>query len=257
MEDFADQSGLLNSFYDESDIKQLVLWEPVLLKKRRWKIWLVFTRTAIWRVSKNAERHGQQYQRRDAYQTKPENGFRMDSLARLRTMVFAVGAAHLPGEEGLISLLKKKGFSVEPVFYSKKIKPENYSVPEIEKPWVQVNDPEGHYKVQMPGTPGDIKFYGVMTMSMYFNIFNSTWYMSATASLPYAQKGLDSVKKVILKQLFGLKGYKEENPVEINGIPGKSYVQKDAEGLRNCTSCIKTICSIMLSHSLHQTPLLH
>ena len=36
--------------------------------------------------------------------------FRMDSMARIRSNFFAVGAAHLPGNEGLIELLQKKKF---------------------------------------------------------------------------------------------------------------------------------------------------
>ena len=156
----------------------------------------------------------------------------MDSLAQQRTMVFAVGAAHLPGNEGLISLLRKKGYSVDPVFSSKKIKPKDYFVPEVNRPWVEVNDPDGHYKVLMPGTPGDIKLYGIMTMAMYFNIFNGTWYLTTSANLPYDQKGLDSVEKTMLKQLFGSRNYKEDSNLNINGIPGKSYVQKNSDGYK-------------------------
>src|SRR5690242_18834644 len=55
---------------------------------------------------------------------------RMDSLGRIRSMVFAVGAAHWPGERGLISLLKERGFTVTPVFSSKKLKPSEYKVHE-------------------------------------------------------------------------------------------------------------------------------
>lgn len=41
-----------------------------------------------------------------------------DSLDRLlpaKSLLIAVGAAHLPGDQGLINLLKKKGFEVTPV----------------------------------------------------------------------------------------------------------------------------------------------
>jgi hypothetical protein len=45
---------------------------------------------------------------------------RLDSLAHIRTMFFTMGVAHLSGDGGVIELLKQKGFTVEPVFSSKK-----------------------------------------------------------------------------------------------------------------------------------------
>ena len=32
-----------------------------------------------------------------------------------KTLLIAVGAAHLPGDQGLINLLKKKGYELTPV----------------------------------------------------------------------------------------------------------------------------------------------
>lgn len=61
---------------------------------------------------------------------------RMDSLARQRSSFFAVGVGHLPGDTGVIALLKKKGYAVDPVFSSKKISPEKYSYTTVERPWI-------------------------------------------------------------------------------------------------------------------------
>lgn len=46
--------------------------------------------------------------------------FRMDSMSRLRSNFFAVGAAHLPGNDGLIDLLEKKGLLLNPSSLQKK-----------------------------------------------------------------------------------------------------------------------------------------
>jgi uncharacterized protein YbaP (TraB family) len=35
---------------------------------------------------------------------------------RIKPTFFAVGAGHLPGEKGVISLLRQAGFSVEPLY---------------------------------------------------------------------------------------------------------------------------------------------
>lgn len=40
----------------------------------------------------------------------------IDSVLQTKTLFSGVGAAHLPGEQGVIELLRKKGYTVEPVF---------------------------------------------------------------------------------------------------------------------------------------------
>lgn len=46
---------------------------------------------------------------------------RMDSFMKFMPTFTAVGALHLPGEEGIISLLRKKGYTVSPVYSSNKV----------------------------------------------------------------------------------------------------------------------------------------
>ena len=44
---------------------------------------------------------------------------RLDSMMRVgEDVFFAVGAAHLPGQQGLIQLLRSKGYAVDPVIYT-------------------------------------------------------------------------------------------------------------------------------------------
>jgi uncharacterized protein YbaP (TraB family) len=40
---------------------------------------------------------------------------KMNGIMQSKNVLFAVGAAHLPGEKGVINLLRKKGFSVKPI----------------------------------------------------------------------------------------------------------------------------------------------
>jgi uncharacterized protein YbaP (TraB family) len=79
--------------------------------------------------------------------------YRIDSLAHVRTCLFAIGAAHLPGDSGVISLLRKKGFTVTPVISSKKIAPEDYTYKEKERAWVDVSMRDSLFSVQMPAKP--------------------------------------------------------------------------------------------------------
>jgi hypothetical protein len=53
---------------------------------------------------------------------------RIKEMSAGKSCFFAVGAAHLPGEDGLIELLTAKGFKVEPVFSKRKISPTRYQL---------------------------------------------------------------------------------------------------------------------------------
>lgn len=44
---------------------------------------------------------------------------RIDSIARIKSIFVAVGALHLPGEEGVLNLLRKKGYDIIPVYRKK------------------------------------------------------------------------------------------------------------------------------------------
>lgn len=85
---------------------------------------------------------------------------RIDSIMRIRTCFFAIGAAHLPGDSGVISLLMKRGFEVTPVFSSKKINPDKYKYEAKEIPWVNFVDPDSTYTVNVPGRVSNMDLYG-------------------------------------------------------------------------------------------------
>ncbi|MGK2862761.1 MAG: TraB/GumN family protein, partial [Chitinophagaceae bacterium] len=106
---------------------------------------------------------------------------RMDSLAQVRSTFFSVGAAHLPGDSGVINLLKKKGYKLEPVFSSKKIDPANYAYKLSEVSWVNVEDEEKTYEVKMPGKASDLNMFdGAFKMKFYVDITTLTYYMSGS-----------------------------------------------------------------------------
>ncbi|RYY40193.1 MAG: TraB/GumN family protein [Chitinophagaceae bacterium] len=55
------------------------------------------------------------YENRTLVRRNRKMALRMDSLARLQPTFFAIGAGHLPGVEGVLALLRRRGFSVTPV----------------------------------------------------------------------------------------------------------------------------------------------
>jgi len=104
---------------------------------------------------------------------------RMDSLAALRTMFFAVGAAHLPGDSGVVNLLRSRGFRVDPVFSAKRTPAEVYARKLEKAAWAHVEDEEKLYAVEMPGPPSDYNFFGQMVkMKMFFDLTTMTFYMT-------------------------------------------------------------------------------
>ena len=103
---------------------------------------------------------------------------RIDSLTALRTMFFGVGAAHLAGDSGLITLLRNKGFNVEPVFSPQSLSPEAYASKLNTIPWNKIVD-DPLYSIEMPGKPSDQNIFGeVARMKIFFDLPTMTFYMA-------------------------------------------------------------------------------
>ncbi len=225
VEDIQDQEGLID-LVDESDIEELALNDDNRETKKEYnlsqntfiKIYLDNNLNAIDSISNLGD---SLYEDALLVKRNKKMAMRMDSLGHIRSMVFAVGAAHLPGDKGLIALLKQKGFTVEPVFSSKKIKSENYKVADIKLPWQDVKDPAGFYKVSMPGKPGDLVLYGILTMKMYFDVFTSTAYITTAMKTPYTPHMADSMLKGLSSYYFGEGSYAKGKPVNIDGVMGR------------------------------------
>lgn len=82
---------------------------------------------------------------------------RIDSLSALSSNFYAVGAAHLPGDVGIIELLKKKGYTVDPVISSKFIKPDDYNYEKSDRNWGEYSPSPLGWKNIFPSTPVEDK----------------------------------------------------------------------------------------------------
>jgi len=105
--------------------------------------------------------------------------FRMDSLAHLRSTFFAVGLGHLPGDSGVISFLRRKGYTVSPVLSSTHIPATTYRFPVKEVPWVTATAASGNFTVQLPGEPQETGLVDEsVDMKMYIDISTGLVYMA-------------------------------------------------------------------------------
>lgn len=233
IEDLSDQSGLLNELIDENDIEWIASEggdkRSALYMEAMIQFYLNADLNSIDSITnfKDSAYIEALITRRNIKMAR-----RMDSLSSLRSMTFAVGAAHLPGKMGVIQLLRNKGFIVDPVFYSKTIAPANYTVKEINIPWLEVNDTKGYYTAQMPGRPGDIKMFGIMEMKMYFDIFSSSGFFTTSMAIPYDDRGVDSVIKVVAGNFFGKENIENPKPITVNGVKGREWGVTGKDGYR-------------------------
>ena len=69
---------------------------------------------------------------------------RMDSILHLRTAFFGVGAAHLPGADGVVEHLRKRGYTVEPIPAA------SLTPPRVLPSWSTIEDEDLGFKAEFP-----------------------------------------------------------------------------------------------------------
>ncbi|MBL7728599.1 MAG: TraB/GumN family protein [Dinghuibacter sp.] len=131
--------------------------------------------------------------------------FRADSLGRIRSMFFAVGAAHLPGDSGVITLLRQRGFTVTPVFSSRTTAPvqEKFSAAQ----WVTNWEADSSYLYKTPTVP---KVYqlGNVNMDMHISVDLNEMTALTFIAIPYTKPASASKEEhYMLNQL--LNNYKK------------------------------------------------
>ncbi|HEY4062559.1 MAG TPA: TraB/GumN family protein [Puia sp.] len=86
----------------------------------------------------------------------PRNGIQanaIDSIIRHRSLFVAVGAAHLPGSQGVIERLRKKGYTVRPVKMTDQDAHSRETIDKMHVPveWRRVVTTDGFVECQLPG----------------------------------------------------------------------------------------------------------
>ena len=231
IEDITDQAGLLEDMVDKSDIDYLLAGESSHSSAARdegmERMIALYNNQDI--ESLDVLINGQTspgYRDRLLIKRNVKMARRIDSLTSLRTMFMAIGAAHLPGDSGVIYLLRKRGFTVDPVFSSTKIDEKDYTFKEVHVPWFTVDDSQGFYKTQMPGNPATIKLYGIVEMKFLLDIFNMSGFctMAVVSAIDVSKK--DSVYNEMARRMFQAKQQPVPKTITSNGIEGREYIQE-------------------------------
>lgn len=162
----------------------------------------------------------------------------IDSLIRTGARVFAgVGAAHLPGDRGVIEILRRKGYKLRPIRMRERDSHHKDAIDKIRVPVVfttQVS-PDGMYQVKVPGklfSFGDS--YGSLEMKQFADMSNGSYYMVSrivthAALLGHSINQVKAKLDSVLYQNVPGRIIRKKN-IERNGYPGFDIVNRTRRG---------------------------
>ena len=146
---------------------------------------------------------------------------RMDSISSIRSCFFAVGAAHLPGDSGVIRFLQDRGFTVLAVLSDKKIAPESYTYLHKEKEWISFSDDDEAYAVRMPGKPTLMSVQNVLPLNMYLDLSTVTAYGICAVAMDSAGENIiDKIELILAQYKSGGFIILDKKPIEVQGAKG-------------------------------------
>jgi uncharacterized protein YbaP (TraB family) len=229
IEDLSDQTGLMADLIDQSDINYLLATDSSTSKSNSnssiEKMISLYSNQDIEGIESFSSEHSTvEVKDMLLIRRNLKMARRIDSLISRRTMFLAIGAAHLPGDSGVISLLRRRGFILDPVFSNKKMQADDYTFNEVHLPWVQVTDDQGYYTVEMPANPAKVKLYGLVEMRFLLDLFNMSGFCTAAVINSSHFSNLDSVFHTMSTRMFHDESVKEVRNLEMSGITGKEYI---------------------------------
>jgi uncharacterized protein YbaP (TraB family) len=154
---------------------------------------------------------------------------RIDSLMQHRPTLFTVGAAHLPGMEGVIQLLRQRGFDVQAVSGGKRIPPDSFTFKRDNSHWKTNTALSGNFTVEMPGEAALMNEGGIK-MQVFADIHTDNGYF--ISSFPVSAD--ESPERALRRwtSLMSSRASKSGTPgrIEVEGRPGTELFYQ-AEGL--------------------------
>ncbi|MBL7746548.1 MAG: TraB/GumN family protein, partial [Chitinophagaceae bacterium] len=146
----------------------------------------------------------------------------IDSLSHSRSMFYAVGAAHLPGDSGVIKLLRAQGYTVTPVYSTTTLAAEKYAENLPALSWRQVAQADSLYTIEMPGIPTDYNMFGdLVKMKVLVDMTTMTFFMTGHTISQFDESKLTDVLKGMAQSMGGNRGKLENvKQFEQSGLKG-------------------------------------
>lgn len=163
----------------------------------------------------------------------------IDSVLKTKSLFSGVGAAHLPGEEGVIELLRKKGYTVEPVFpnNSKKSDATRDELDALVKPVTFQKQfiSDSSISMNLPGKPTQIVNFENVKYYIYADMVNGSFYTIARLkhfgplSNTSISQMMQKVDSLFFENIPG-KIISKKEIVSNNGLKGYEIVNKTRRG---------------------------
>ena len=155
-------------------------------------------------------------------------------ISKKESLFAAVGAAHLPGKEGLVELLRDKGYTVSLVQAKFTGVASNYKVDVDKMKWETYRNEEWGIELETPGKMADFNAMEGISSVMYPDLTSGLFYVFVVIPLPVENSSPEYEELIIsdmLKQEFTNDGDKilESRRVEIEDGSGIEMVVEKEE----------------------------
>jgi uncharacterized protein YbaP (TraB family) len=161
----------------------------------------------------------------------------IDSIIRKSSLFVGVGAAHLPGNRGVIEILRRKGYTLRPVKMSNRNAQQKNVIDNMKVPVVfsKKFSEDKFYSVDLPGDLYKISNdYNYLNRRQYADMANGAYYMVTRVKTHAAL--LNETDKEVLRKTDSIL-YENipgkilsRNNIERNGYPGMDIVSKTRRG---------------------------
>ncbi|MDB5202532.1 MAG: lipoprotein [Ferruginibacter sp.] len=145
----------------------------------------------------------------------------IDSIIRTRSLFAGVGAAHLPGERGVIEILRKKGYTLRPIKMSDRDATQKDLIDKLKVnvTFTTQHAPDGMYQVDVPGIMYSLRnAYLPLNRWQYADMNNGSYYL-ITRLKTYASF-LDQSTNAVLSKI---------DSVLYENIPGRILSRREIE----------------------------
>ncbi|MRG47009.1 hypothetical protein GFS24_17940 [Chitinophaga sp. SYP-B3965] len=156
-----------------------------------------------------------------------ENMFRViDSIIRINSLFAGVGAAHLPGDRGLIYMLRKAGYTVRPVAFNNRDSEQKDQLEKVKAPVVfqPYTSEDGWIQVDVPGKLFNFSGLTMLNQLQYADLANGAYYLVSrikTNALSLGQSEADVSLKIDSLLYENIPGkIISKKPITNNGFSG-------------------------------------